>query len=68
MSLHPFCLLLPWRYPQPYLDESSIAAGVICGAGACVYVNGYVIAWVHLYMCVCLTVSKCVCILRFSVA
>lgn len=27
ISLHPFCLLLPWKYPQPYLDESSIAAG-----------------------------------------
>lgn len=63
-SLHPFCLLLPWKYPLPYLDESSIAAGVICGACACIYLNGYVHAWVHLYMCVCLClcviVRKCV--------
>lgn len=62
-SLHPFCLLLPWKYPLPYLDESSIAAGVICGACACVYVNGYVHAWVHLYMCV--IVRECVLYAKF---
>lgn len=66
-SLHPICLLLPWKYLLPYLDESSIEAGVICGACACVYVNGYVHAWVHLYVCVWLSGNVFLCMLGFSV-